>query len=104
MELKPVKLTTEEQETTITFDRVSKKLRLYTSDNTQITKMQKLINVSDSAWKLEKVVLDKDGEPTGYFFSAADKKLLTLRAKRTILTEEQREAVVERLQRAKKKD
>lgn len=104
MELKPVKLTTEEQETTITFDRVSKQLRLYTSDNTQITKMQKLINTSDSAWKLEKIVLDKDGEPTGYFFSAADKKLLTLRAKKTRLSDEQKTAVRERFLRAKKKD
>lgn len=104
MELKPVKLTTEEQETTITFDRVSKQLRLYTSDNTQITKMQKLINASDSAWKLEKIVLDKDGEPTGYFFSAADKKLLTLRAKKTRLSDEQKTAVRERFLRAKKKD
>lgn len=103
MDLKPVKLTTEEQETTITFDRVNKKLRLYTSDNTQITKMQKLINASDSAWKLEKAVLDKDGEPTGYFFSA-DKKLLTLRAKKTRLSDEQKTAVRERFLHAKKKD
>ena len=104
MELKPVKLTTEEQETTITFDRVSKKLRLYTSDNTQITKMQKLVDAPDSVWKLEKIVLDKNGEPTGYFFSAADKKLLTLRAKKTTLTEEQKTAARERFLCAKKKD
>lgn len=104
MELKPVKCSVEEQETTITFDRTSNRLCLYTSDNTRITKMQKLINTQGTAWKLEKEVMDSNGNPTGYFFSCSDKGLLTLRVKKVDreYTEEQKEALRERLKNVNK--
>lgn len=81
MTLKPVKCNTSEQETTIQYSRDSKELHLYTSDNTVVTKMNKLLNAPGTNWRLEKTTY-LDGEPTGYFFVCEDKGLITLRPKR----------------------
>ena len=55
MELKSVKCNAEEQETTITISRADGVIHLYTSDNTRVTKMQKLLNTKGTEWKLDKV-------------------------------------------------
>lgn len=99
MELKPVKCNTEEQETTITIGRADGIIHLYTSDNTRISKMQKLLNAKGTEWRLDKVVHNKDGEPAGYFFSCNNKRMLNLRAKsveHAPMSEEQKAALVER--------
>lgn len=82
MELKSVKCNVEEQETTITINRTEGIIRLYTSDNTRINKMQKLLNAKGTEWKLDKVTYNKDGEPTGYFFSCSVINCLSLKAKK----------------------
>ena len=100
MELKPVKCNVEEQETTITINRTEGIIRLYTSDNTRINKMQKLLNAKGSEWKLDKVTYNKDGEPTGYFFSCNNKKTLSLRAKpaeHAPMSDEQKAKIAEAL-------
>ena len=100
MELKSVKCNAEEQETTITINRTEGIIRLYTSDNTRINKMQKLLNAKGSEWKLDKVTYNKDGEPTGYFFSCNNKKMLSLRAKpaeHAPMSEEQKAKIAEAL-------
>lgn len=99
MELKPVKCNVEEQETTITISRADGIIHLYTSDNTRINKMQKLLNTEGTEWKLDKVTYNKDGEPTGYFFSCNNNKMLSLRAKpieHAPMSEEQKAALIER--------
>ena len=107
MELKSVKCNAEEQETTITISRTDGIIHLYTSDNTRINKMQKLLNTKGTEWKLDKVTYNKDGEPTGYFFSCSNKKMLSLRAKsveHTPMSEEQKEALTERLTKTRSKN
>ena len=101
MELKPVKCNVEEQETTITISRTDGIIHLYTSDNTRISKMQKLLNAKNTEWKLDKATYNKDGEPTGYFFSCNNKKMLSLRPKKTEMSEEQKTALAERLAKAR---
>lgn len=91
IQLKSVKCAAEEQETTITIMRDENKIRLYTSDNTRVTKMQKLINAPDTTWKLVNVDYDADKQPRGYFFECDNKKMLTLKVKKKEATEESRE-------------
>ena len=107
MELKSVKCNAEEQETTITISRADGVIHLYTSDNTRVTKMQKLLNTKCTEWKLDKVTYNKDGEPTGYFVSCSNKKMLGLRAKSTEhvpMSEEQKAALTERLTKTRSKN
>ena len=107
MELKSVKCNAEEQETTITINRTDGVIHLYTSDNTRISKMQKLLNAKGTEWKLDKVTYNKDGEPTGYFFSCNNKKMLSLRAKpadRAPMSEEQKTKIAEVLAKARSKN
>ena len=107
MEIKSVKCNAEEQETTITISRADGVIHLYTSDNTRVTKMQKLLNTKGTEWKLDKVTYNKDGEPTGYFFSCSNKKMLGLRAKSTEhapMSEEQKAALTERLTKTRSKN
>lgn len=96
MELKPVKCNVEEQETTITISRTDGIIHLYTSDNTRISKMQKLLNTKGTEWRLDKVTYDKEGNPTGYFFSCSNKKMLSLRPKKTEMSEERKAVLAER--------
>lgn len=107
MELKPVKCNVEEQETTITINRTDGIIHLYTSDNTRISKMQKLLNAKNTEWKLDKVTYNKEGEPTGYFFSCNNKKMLSLRAKpaeHAPMSEEQKAKIAEALAKARSKN
>ena len=107
MELKSVKCNAEEQETTITISRADGVIHLYTSDNTRVTKMQKLLNTKDTEWKLDKVPYNKDGEPTGYFFSCSNKKMLGLSAKSTEhapMSEEQKAKIAETLAKARSRN
>ena len=97
MTLKSVKCNISEQETTIQYSRDSKELHLYTSDNTVVTKMNKLLNTPGTKWRLEKTTY-LDGEPTGYFFVCEDKKMLSLKAKgKRQLTAEEKLAIKTRL-------
>ena len=99
IELKSVKCNVEEQETTIQISRADGIIRLYTSDNTRISKMQKLINAKGTEWKLDKAAYNKDGEPTGYFFSCHVINCLSLRTKKSKgreFTEEEKEAAREK--------
>lgn len=98
-ELKTVTCDMDEQETTITFSRKEDKAYVYTSDNTMVTKIAKLLNAPDSLWTLENVIRDKDGNPTGYEFSVP-KKMVALRSKPKVtkeLTDEERQALRNRL-------
>lgn len=108
MTLKSVKCNANEQETTIQYSRDSKELHLYTSDNTVVTKMNKLLNAPGTKWRLERTTY-LDGEPTGYFFVCEDKKAISLKAKpvtreKKELTEEERAVVRTRLHTARSKN
>lgn len=87
-----------EQETTISWYRRDAVASVYTSDNTMLTKMKKLMAKSPDC-KLKNITWSKDGEPTGYFFEVPVRFVKVLKPKE--VSEEQRAALSERL-KAKK--
>ena len=102
IELKSCVCDIEEQETIIQISRDEKEIHLWTSDNTRVTKMQKLINAPGTLWRLEKTEYTPEGDPAGYGFVCSDKNMLTLRAKRVEraeLTDEQRVALKDRTEK-----
>lgn len=92
----------DEQETTITLLRNEDGFRLYTCDNLMITKLNKLINAQNTAWKLEKTSRNSDGTPNGYFFTCSVKNCLSLKAKKQSvreMSEEEKMAASERMKK-----
>lgn len=96
-----------EQETVISFGRLDEKARVYTSDRTVMTKLDKKAEDPSSPWTLVDV-----GKANGEVVSKtyeADKKLISFRTKFVTrnLSEEERAAMAMRLrafQNAKKED
>lgn len=88
----------EEQETTISWYRRDAVASVYTSDNTFLTKMKKLMAKSPDC-KLKNITWSKDGEPTGYFFEVPVRFIKVLKPKE--VSEEQRAALSERLKARK---
>lgn len=84
----------DEQETTISWYRRDAVASVYTSDNTMLTKMKKLMAKSPDC-KLTNIAWNKDGEPTGYFFEVPVRFVKVLKPKE--VSEEQRIALSERL-------
>lgn len=106
IELRPCTCSTEEQETIIRIGRGETEAHVWTSDNTRITKMEKLLNTQGTLWKLVKVSYTKENDPAGYEFVCSDKRLVGIRAKQPEtkpLTEEEKTALVVRLKEAKNK-
>lgn len=90
----------DEIETTITIaGNGADGFRVYTTSNSMLTKIGKLLDAPDTAWKLEKVERYSDGVPSGYFFTCSAKSCLSLKAKKAAgreLTEEEKEALIQR--------
>lgn len=84
----------DEQETTISWYRRDSVASVYTSDNTMLTKMKKLMAKSPDC-KLKNITWSKDGEPTGYFFEVPVRFVKVIKPKEA--SEEQRAALSERL-------
>ena len=99
-ELQTIDCPTEEQETTIVFTRNDTCMQIYTSDNTMLTKLKKLIKEDSGVWKCWCAGLNGDNNPTGYFFEGP-KSMLTIRSKKRELSEEQKESVRERFRQAR---
>lgn len=59
----------EEQETCVNFSRNDSRARIYTSDSTIITKLNKLIKLPGTEWKLESVSKLRSGEIVGRTYS-----------------------------------
>lgn len=92
-------LTSDEIETTITMiGNGADGFRVYTTSNSMLTKIGKLLDVPDTAWKLEKVERYSDGVPSGYFFTCSAKNCLSFKAKKVSreLSEEEKEALAQR--------
>lgn len=93
--------TADEIETTITMlGNGADGFRVYTTSNSMLNKIGKLLDVPNTAWKLEKVERYSDGVPSGYFFKCSVKNCLQLKAKKAAgreLTEEEKEAARERM-------
>lgn len=62
-------LMVEEQETQVNFSRNDKRAMIYTSDSTMMTKLNKLVELQGTEWKLESVSKLKNGELIGKTYS-----------------------------------
>lgn len=93
-----MKLMIEEQETHINFSRNDERAIIYTSDTTTMTKLNKLIAMQDTEWKLESESKLKTGEIIGRTYSCPV-QFISFRAKRVIrqYTDEQKRIVADRL-------
>ena len=94
-------LSGDEIETTITMaGNGADGFRVYTTSNSMLTKIGRLLDVPDTAWKLEKVERHSDGAPSGYFFTCSVKNCLQLKAKKAAgreFTEAEKEVARERM-------
>lgn len=97
-----ISLSIEEQETHVNFSRGDERAVIYTTDTTQITNFNKLIEIPDTEWKLE-TVTKMGGKVVGYTYSCPI-EFLTFRRKRTTrqYTEKEREAMRERMRNIRK--
>lgn len=91
-------LTIEEQETHVNFSRGDSRAEVYASDTTMITKLDKLVKLSGTEWKLERVSKLKNGEVIGKTYSCPV-EFISFRSKRSsrVYTEEERKRIAERL-------
>lgn len=80
---------TDEQEISIALGRQDKKLSIYVSDNTWITKIRKLWEQNLTGWECC-ATKDRDGKITGYFFETSRKAfaLRTGKGKKVDFSEE----------------
>lgn len=87
----------EEQETHINFSRGDERAKIYTSDTTTITRLNKLVELQETEWKLEGVIRLKSGEIIGKTYSCPV-SLISFRKKRVQrnLSEEQRQEIASR--------
>ena len=92
-ELEAVHVTMEEAETTINISRGENTAIIWTSDNTVLTKLKKVMRAAPKDCVLKEVSWYK-GEPASYTFEVK-KKMVRIGAPRA-LTDEQREAMSER--------
>lgn len=91
----------DEQETVINMQRSSDIAEIYTTDRTMMTKLDRLVN-DNPDWNLKQEDrLQNDGTVVSKVYTCP-KKLISFRAKQTtrILTDEQKQALRERLQLA----
>ena len=77
---------------------LTRKVLLHTYILLRGAAVRKLLDVPDTAWKLEKIERYSDGVPSGYFFTCSAKNCLSLKAKKVSreLTEEEKEALAQR--------
>jgi hypothetical protein len=89
----------DEQETTIQFNRIEDVAHICTSDSTMKTKFNKMCKESPNHWKL----IEED--EVFSFYECRPKSLISYRSKVTErnLTDEQREAMAQRLREARYK-
>ena len=91
-------LTVEEQETHINFSRGDERAKIYTSDTTTMTKLNKLVELQGTEWKLEEVHRSQYGQIIGKTYSCPV-SFISFRTKRVQrnLSEEQRQEIASRL-------
>lgn len=82
-----------EQETHIVFMRDEDFARIYTSDSTMMTRLDKLCNTAPDTYSL----VEDTG--SGKRYRCSDKTLISFRSKKRELSDEQREAASERMKR-----
>ena len=79
------------QETQISFTRGDGRMEIYTTDNTMLTKLKRLVNISPEEYRTERVIRSRKGNAVAVVVSAPV-GFLTLRSKKRECSEAQREA------------
>ena len=94
----------EEQETHINWNRGDARAKIYVSDVTTMTKLDKLVSAENTEWSLDKEYREKDGSVTGKFYSCPV-EFISFRSKRVTqnLTAEQREELSQRMKENRRK-
>ena len=88
---------TNEQETVIQYSRDGEQAIIWTSDKTQMTRLDKLVEVSD-AYEIDRVDKSADThEVISKTYALLDKSLISFRKNKKQYTEEQKQAMAERL-------
>lgn len=100
-DFEPISSSVEEQETTIVIERVLDRAKIFTSDNTELTRLKRVFAASDGEWQCWEGTRNSKGEITGYFFSCP-KTLVSYRAKKTKYSEEYGAQLSERLSKIRK--
>lgn len=99
-DVKPSRAKMEEQETVVTWYRGDDEVTVWTSDNTVLTKMKKLM--PGGASTLREIAYNKSGEPIGYRFSLPLECVKF--GKKRIVSDEQRAAMAERAKKCLHRD
>lgn len=86
-----------EQETVITTMRGDKRIRIYTSDNTMLTKLKKLMGADGGQYEVERVEYLPDGSACGVVVTAPARCLSLRSGKTREISEEDRAALAERM-------
>jgi hypothetical protein len=90
-----------EQETTISYCRDSKTVKVWSSDRTVWTRLDKICKKSTEYACLEEQK-DKDGDVIAKVYLIKDKSLLTFRSAKKVMTDAQKELARERFKKEKK--
>lgn len=90
-----------EQETTISLSRTETEAFIWTNDRLMMAKLDKLCKAAPETYKCVEVGYNRDKEVMDKRYVIADKSFLSFRAKKRVYTDEQKEALAERLRRAK---
>lgn len=92
-ERKNVSVSIDEQENHISYMRDESYAKVYTSDSTQITRLDKLCRTNPNMYK----TIEDTGRGKSYLIS--DKGLISFRAKKREMTEEQKRIAAERMRK-----
>ena len=91
----------EEQETVIQFNRTDDYATIYTSDSTMITKLDKCCDEAPEFYKLQKEDHLRDGSVSGKTYILSDRKMLSFRKTKRVVSEEQKEIARQNMLRLK---
>ena len=83
-----ISISVDEQETTISFCRADACAKIWTSDRTMFTKLDRLCEKSENYSSKEQK--DKDGNLIAKEYYIKDKSLISFRSNKIILTDEQK--------------
>ena len=85
-----------EQETTINFSRDRKECEIWTSDTTVMTKLDKLCEESPKNYRLD-AIGEIDGETVDKCYIISDKRLISFRRDRVVLSDAAKEERAKRM-------
>lgn len=87
----------DEQETIVTAARADDTIRIYTSDNTMLTKLKKLMAAPDSEYRLLDVQYDSHHNPVSVTVEAPERCLSLRAGSKREISDEQRQVLADRM-------